>query len=73
MPREKHHIYPEDIQMIKLFQQLTLEQCIELFKKNYGNYSPYLKNKLYVIIGAKSVWGEEYKPNKFYNKDKNPE
>lgn len=56
--------------MVELFQQLELDQCVQLFKQNYDNYSSLLKNKLYVVMGAKYVWGAEYKPNK--NKQKKP-
>ena len=53
----------DEMSMLQLFQQLPLEQCIELFKTNYNNYSYQLRTKLYIIIGAKSVWGEKYEPN----------
>lgn len=62
----KHPLKPDESQMVQLFQQLSVEQCIELFKQNYDNYSPLLKNRLYVVIGAKTVWGEVYTPNKNY-------
>ena len=61
----------EENALVQLFQQLTIEQCVELFKKNYDNYRSGLKNKLYVVIGAKFVWGEDYKPNKNYIKSQN--
>ena len=63
---KKHPLTPEESQMVQLFQQLTIEQCIELFKQNYDNYSPLLKNRLYVVIGAKTVWGKDYISNKNY-------
>ena len=51
----KHYVTPDEITMMQLFQQLTLDQCVELFKQNYGNYSKFLRNKLYIIIAAKYI------------------
>ena len=64
MSKKNHYILTdEELPMVKLFQQLTLEQCKELFKKNYNNYSLALKCKLYGVIAAKYVWEDEYVPN----------
>ena len=60
----------EEHSMVQLYQQLTVDQCVELFKKNYDNYGSRLKNRLYVVIGAKIVWGADYVPNKNWDKFK---
>ena len=62
----------EENSMVQLYQQLTIEQCAELFKQNENTYSPPLKNRLYVVIGAKFVWGKDYIPNKNVDRSKKP-
>lgn len=66
--RKSNKLSLEECSMVQLYQQLTVDQCVELFKKNYDNYGPLLKNRLYVVIGAKIVWGNEYTPNKNFKR-----
>lgn len=46
--------------MFRFFQQLTIEQCLELMNTNYNNYSAYLKILLFVVIGSELYWVDEY-------------
>lgn len=50
--------------IIALYQQLTIDQCKELFLRQRDSIPKNLKNKLYSLIGAKYVYGEDYVPNK---------
>lgn len=43
--------------MFRLFQQLTIEQCLELMNTNY---SAYLRKLLFAVIGSKLYWVDEY-------------
>lgn len=50
--------------IIQLYQQLTLEQCKELFLRQKDTFNNKLKTSVYVLIAAKYVYGDEYVPNK---------
>lgn len=50
--------------IVHLYQQLTLEQCKELFLRQKDTFNCKLKNAVYVVIAAKYVYGDEYVPNK---------
>lgn len=68
MEKKKITLSDQDYQMFRLFQQLTIEQCLELMKKNYSNYSAYLRKLLFAVIGSKLYWGDKYVPD--YNPKK---
>lgn len=57
--------------IIELYQSLTIEQCVELYLRQYDNLKPWERRSVLSIIGAKTVYKEEYRPN--YKKSKKNE
>lgn len=57
MEKKKITLSDQDYQMFRLFQQLTIEQCLELMNTNY---SAYLRKLLFAVIGSKLYWVDEY-------------
>lgn len=51
--------------IIALYQSLTMDQCSELYKKQRDNMSITVRRIVLSIIGAKAVYGAEYRP-KYY-------
>lgn len=49
-------------ELFKLYQSLTIEQCIELYKQQKANLNPHDSTAVLAIIGAKTVYGKDYVP-----------
>ena len=49
--------------VVELYQSLTIEQCVELYLRQYDNLEYWQKRTILSIIGAKTVYKDEYRPN----------
>ena len=49
--------------VVELYQSLTIEQCVELYLKQHDNLDYWQKRVVLSIIGAKTVYKDEYMPN----------
>lgn len=49
--------------VIELYQSLPIEQCVELYLRQYDNMNPWQRRTVLSIIGAKTVYKDEYRPN----------
>ena len=49
--------------VVELYQSLTIEQCVELYLKQHDNLDYWQKRVVLSIIGAKTVYKDEYRPN----------
>lgn len=49
--------------VVELYQSLTIEQCIELYLRQYDNLNAWQRRSVLSIIGAKTVYKEKYRPN----------
>lgn len=49
--------------IIELYQSLTIEQCVELYLRQYDNLNPWQRRTVLSIIGAKTVYKDEYRPH----------
>ena len=49
--------------VVELYQSLTIEQCVELYLRQYNNLEYWQKRTILSIIGAKTVYKDEYRPN----------
>lgn len=56
--------------IVHLYQQLTLEQCRELFLTQKPSLTNKLKIAIKIIIASKYIYGENYKPQKNYKSKK---
>lgn len=62
--------------VIELYQSLPIEQCVELYLKQYDNLDYCQKRTILSIIGAKTVYKDEYRPHyktSMKNEQKNDE
>lgn len=48
--------------VIELYQSLTIDQCVELYLRQYDNLNPWQRRTVLSIIGAKTVYKDEYRP-----------
>lgn len=53
--------------IIELYQSLTIDQCVELYLQQHDNMENWQKKIVLSIIGAKTVYKDEYMPN-YYKK-----
>lgn len=53
-------------ELFKLYQSLTIEQCVELYKQQKANLNAHDSTAILAIIGAKTVYGKEYVPGYKY-------
>ena len=49
--------------VVELYQSLTIEQCVELYLRQYDNLEYWQKRTILSIIGAKTVYKDEYRPH----------
>lgn len=49
--------------VVELYQSLTIEQCVELYLRQYNNLEYWQKRTILSIIGAKTVYKDEYRPH----------
>ena len=52
-----------DQNLVKLYQDLTPEQCRELYLKQHDSINARTRSRLLAVIGAKTVYGSSYTPN----------
>lgn len=53
-------------ELFKLYQSLTIEQCVELYKQQKANLNAHDSTVVLAIIGAKTVYGKGYIPGYKY-------
>lgn len=58
--------------IIELYRSLTIDQCVELYLQQHDNMEQWQKKIILSIIGAKTVYKDEYVPS-YYKKLKEQE
>lgn len=58
--------------IIELYRSLTIDQCVELYLQQHDNMEQWQKKIVLSIIGAKTVYKDEYVPS-YYKKLKEQE
>jgi hypothetical protein len=48
--------------LVKLYQTLDIDQCVELYLKQKDNLNKAQKTIIKVIIGSKYIYGKSYEP-----------
>ena len=52
-----------DQTLVRLYQDLSPEQCRELYLKQHDSVNARTRSRLLAVIGAKIVYGSSYTPN----------
>ena len=52
-----------DVTVIGLYQELTPEQCSQLYLQQHDNLDPRTRTAVLSVIGSKIIYGDDYVPN----------
>lgn len=52
-----------DHNLVRLYQDLSPEQCRGLYLKQHDSVNARTRSRLLAVIGAKTVYGSRYTPN----------
>lgn len=63
----KRKLLEEFYPIMELYRSLTIDQCVELYLQQHDNMVAWQKKIVLSIIGAKTVYKDEYVPS-YYKK-----